>query len=99
LDSEERAGVAAPLAPAGGQTGARSGWLGVVVRVMVMTMMVSASGERGACNNQQEESGKKELLHAMQISTVLIWKCGRYVTRIKSGTVQNGTEKKRTTQS
>lgn len=59
-----------------------------------MTMMVSASGECGASNYQQQQGGENELLHAMQISTVLIWKCGRYVTRIKSGTVQNGTVKK-----
>jgi len=44
--------------------------------MVVVTMMVFASGECGACNNQQEESGEKELLHAMQISTVSIGKCG-----------------------
>ncbi len=32
-------------------------FLGVVVMV-VMTMMVFASGECGACNNQQEEGGE-----------------------------------------
>jgi hypothetical protein len=46
--------------------------LGVVVRVVVVTMMVPASCERRACDNQQEESGKNELLHAMQISTISI---------------------------
>jgi hypothetical protein len=49
--------------------------LGVVVRVVVVTMMVFASGERGACNNQQQERGENELLHVMEISTILRWKC------------------------
>jgi hypothetical protein len=64
----------------------------VVVRVVVMTMMVSASGERGASNDQQQEGGENELLHAMKISTVSHWKCVGEVTRIKSDTGQNGTE-------
>ena len=66
--------------------------LGVVVRVVVVTMMVFASGECGACNNQQQEGGENELLHAMQISTDSYWNCAGEVTRIKSGTVQSRTK-------
>lgn len=66
--------------------------LGVVVGVVVMTMMVSASGERGASNYQQQQGGENELLHAMQISTIRTFKYAPYVVRIKSDTVQNGTE-------
>ncbi len=60
--------------------------------MVVMTVMVPAGCERRACNNQQEESGEKELLHAMQISMIWTWQYASNVVRIKSDTIQNGTE-------
>ena len=41
--------------------------LGVVVMVVV-TMMVPAGCEHGACTHQQQNGGNDELLHAMKIA-------------------------------
>ncbi len=45
--------------------------LGVTVMVMPVMMVVPAGCERRAGNYQQHEGGENELLHAMQISTIL----------------------------
>jgi hypothetical protein len=58
--------------------------LGVTVMVMPMMMVVAAGCEGRAGDYQQQEGGENELLHAMQISTVLALKNGANVARIKS---------------
>jgi hypothetical protein len=62
--------------------------LGVVVMVMTV-MVVPASGENGACANQQQNRGDEELLHAKQSSTNSLCKLDPKVACIKSANALN----------